>query len=436
MVTENELEGFRRDRYFARSWALLTRDKGWIKPVLLLTLAMLVPFVGWLGLLGYAAEWARLTAWGVNSAPKQKGVRVGECIASGWRVFLVLLVWGIGMGVIGWIVGTVPLLNDLLSFAWSIFCVFLGLVTIVASLRATIYQKFGAGMRLKTIWEMASHDAGGLIRIIGMQIIGGAIVGVVTFFILLTAFMSVMPHIVYVVDMFTEYDYLMSSSMRQSLIIELVTTFLSSMGPAILVMALLENFAGVLLSLLSYTAVGLWMRQFNVPLWGRDEDPLPPFLMDPREQQGSYQQPPQPGYQPAGPGDGNGSQPPAQPQPQAPAAPAPAAPMAPAPLAMPAPAPDPEPPVSGAPAPAPQSAPVEKPAQDEVPVPGEGEPLGSSDEIIEVTPLAVAPTSELPTPSEEPSAPEPPAEGDNPIEETPVPDGDVPEGGSSRQSTK
>ena len=45
MVGESELEGFRRDRYFARSWALLTRDRGWIKPVLLMTVSLLVPFV-------------------------------------------------------------------------------------------------------------------------------------------------------------------------------------------------------------------------------------------------------------------------------------------------------------------------------------------------------------------------------------------------------
>lgn len=419
MVTDNELEGFRRDRYFARSWSLLTKDKGWIKPVLLLTLAMLVPFVGWLGLLGYAAEWARLTAWGVNSAPKQKGVRVGECIASGWRIFLVLLVWGIGIAAIGWVVDAVPLLNDLLSFFWSIFCIFLGQVTTVASLRATIYQKFGAGVRLKTIWKMSSHDAGGLIRIIGMRLIGGAIVGVATFLILFTAIMSVMPQIVYVVDMFIEYDHLMSSSMQHSLIIELVASLLSSMGPAVLVMLLFENFASVLLNLLSYTAVGLWMRQFNVPLWGRDEDPLPPFLMDPREQQGSYQQPPRPGCQPGGPGDGGtGSQSPAQAQPQPHATPT--TPMSPTPLIAPSSASEPESSASVPTEPASQSAPAEKPAQDEVPVPGDGEPLDSSDEVVEVTPLAVAPT------------PDPTVEGASVINRAPAPDGDDPEDSSDR----
>ena len=100
MVSEDELKGFRRDRYLARSWALLTRDRGWVKPVLLMTVAVLVPIVGLLGVLGYALEWARLTAWNVNAAPKQRGVDLGACIKSGWRGFVVMLVWGIVSGVV------------------------------------------------------------------------------------------------------------------------------------------------------------------------------------------------------------------------------------------------------------------------------------------------------------------------------------------------
>jgi hypothetical protein len=71
--------------YFARSWTLLTRAKGWPKTVLLLCVASLVPIVGPLFSLGYIVEWARLTAWGVDAYPKQRGIRIGRCIASGWR---------------------------------------------------------------------------------------------------------------------------------------------------------------------------------------------------------------------------------------------------------------------------------------------------------------------------------------------------------------
>lgn len=44
-------------KYFSHSWALLTRDKGWIKPILVLAIAMFVPIVGPLAVIGYAYEW-------------------------------------------------------------------------------------------------------------------------------------------------------------------------------------------------------------------------------------------------------------------------------------------------------------------------------------------------------------------------------------------
>ena len=69
-----------KEAYYSRSWALLTRDKGWWKILLVAGIASFVPIVGPLGVFGYALEWARLTAWGVDASPKQKDVRVGECI--------------------------------------------------------------------------------------------------------------------------------------------------------------------------------------------------------------------------------------------------------------------------------------------------------------------------------------------------------------------
>ena len=162
------VEGFQRDRYFSRSWALLTRDRGWIKPVLVLAVATLVPIVGPLALLGYALEWARLTAWGVSSAPKQHGVRVGECIGSGWRGFVVAFVWVLAMSLVARLLLMIPLAGGTLYFAWRIFSIFLDMMVPVAMLRATIYQKIVAGLNVRLVWQMATHDVAGLFRILGM----------------------------------------------------------------------------------------------------------------------------------------------------------------------------------------------------------------------------------------------------------------------------
>lgn len=274
-MNDTELEGFRPDRYFARSWALLTRDRGWIKPVLVMAAACLVPIVGLLGVLGYAAEWARLTAWGVTSSPKQKGVRVGACIASGWRVFVVMLGWGLVIALVSGVLSTIPLLGPLLTFAWFVISVALGIMIMVAALRATIYQKIGAGFRISTIWQMVSSDVAGLVRIFGMQMAGAAISWAAGFVVMLLAVMTMLPRLLYYVDYVAEFDAIMSDSMRMSLFFDMIVDFLTVMGPFLIVVSVVSGIISIIMMLLGYTAVGLWMRQFNVPTWGRDEDPLP-----------------------------------------------------------------------------------------------------------------------------------------------------------------
>ena len=274
-MNDTELEGFRPDRYFARSWALLTRDRGWIKPVLVMVAACLVPIVGLLGVLGYAAEWARLTVWGVTSSPKQKGVRVGACIASGWRVFVVMLGWGLVIALVSGVLSTIPLLGSLLTFAWFVISVFLGIMIMVAALRATIYQKIGAGFRISTIWQMVSSDVAGLVRIFGMQMAGAAISWAAGFVVMLLAVMTMLPRLLYYVDYVAEFDAIMSDSMRMSLFFDMIVDFLTVMGPFLIVVSVVSGIISIIMMLLGYTAVGLWMRQFNVPAWGRDEDPLP-----------------------------------------------------------------------------------------------------------------------------------------------------------------
>lgn len=274
MADDTELEGFKSTRYFSRSWALLTKDRGWIKPVLLMTLALLVPIVGCLGVVGYIAEWARLTAWGVNAAPKQRGVRVGECIVSGFRAAIVYIVWSFCIGLIAGIAAAIPLLGGLAAFAWWLFSIFLSVVVMVAVLRATIYQKIRAGLRVKTIWQMASHDTSGLVRIVGIEIVGGVIIGAICTVVLITCFVNLLPQIFYLASYLDQYQAILSTDMQAVLALQLLGSILASVGPAFIIVYLLCGFVGVVLSMLVATAVALWMRQFDVASWGREEDPL------------------------------------------------------------------------------------------------------------------------------------------------------------------
>lgn len=284
MTTEEELQGFRRTRYFARAWALLTRDRGWIKPVLVMTVALFVPIVGALGVLGYVLEWARLTAWGASAAPKQKRVRVGACIASGWRAFVVALVWSVCITFIGALIDHLPLIGGLLSLPWDIFSIFLNLLIMVAVLRATIYQKISAGFRVSTIWRMGTHDVGGLARVLGIICALAACAGVVGAMIGLSSLLSALPELMWAIGSLFSFDsYYLYSYYWGGDVLAVVLRLLSAMGPTILLLLLLAFLSVVLICMMSYTALALWVRQFDVPAWGRDEDPLPPFVDDPAD---------------------------------------------------------------------------------------------------------------------------------------------------------
>lgn len=274
-MTDAELEGFRPDKYFARSWALLTRDRGWIKPVMVMAAATLIPIVGAIGALGYVLEWARLTAWGVASSPKQKHVQVGACIVSGWRAFVVVLCWGIACSLVSAALLLVPLFGPLLTLAWTICSVFVGLMLMVAALRTTIYQKIAAGLRLSTIWEMIKSDVGGLMQIFGMQVAGAAIFWVISGIVTVVAAMLLIPQLLYYADYISEFDAIMSQSMKMSVAFQMIVDMLGALTPALVVTVVLSSMYSVVMMMLGYTAVALWMRQFNVPAWGREQDPLP-----------------------------------------------------------------------------------------------------------------------------------------------------------------
>lgn len=281
MTDNDELEGFRPTRYFSRAWALLTLERGWIKPVLVMAVSLLVPIAGWLGVVGYMAEWSRVIAWGTSAAPKRHGIRVGSCIASGWRAFVVLLVWGICMSIITAVANAVPLFGAILGLAWWVFSFFLSVVIMVAVLRATIYQRIRAGLRVSTIWEMARHDTSGLLRILGMLLVGELVIAAIALVVILTSLASLLPSIFSWVTYLGEYGAIMSHQMRSMMALRIILELLGAFGPGLLVVVVVCGILGIVLGLLGFAAVGLWMRQFDVASWGREEEP-PAVLNAPR----------------------------------------------------------------------------------------------------------------------------------------------------------
>lgn len=280
--------GFERGRYFSRAWSLLTREKGWWKPVAVCAAADLVPVAGPLGVLGYRLEWARLVAWGADVSPKRHGVRVGSCISSGWRGFLVLLVWSLVMGVIGGVCGALPLIGGLLGTLWTICCLYLGMVVSVAELRATIYQKAGAGFSWKNLVELGRRDPSGLLSILGWEMLCYLVIALVGGIVLSVTALSAAPRIIslaselgYYNGGLYGYDYGYGSPYGGSeyyvaqLAMELFFYVIAAFGPTLIVLGLIALVLRNGISMVVYAALGLWIRQFDVANWGRSEEPLP-----------------------------------------------------------------------------------------------------------------------------------------------------------------
>lgn len=275
MSNEANLSGFQKDCYFSRAWAMLTQEKGWWKPVALCALASLVPIVGPLAVFGYCLEWARRVAWGSTEAPSRH-VKVGQLIKSGWRGAVVFLGWNIVAAFVGGILGNLPWVGELLSFTWGVFMIFVGMLVMVAAVRATVYQNFKAGYRAPTLWQMGSHDPWGLLRVWLISLVAGVIVVVVALFLFVPAAIGSIGFFMDLGDYVSGgYGYYMTEAEEARLALEVVGYLFQQFGPAILITAVLALVSGVFVNLLSYCGVALWLRQFNVPAWGRDEDPLP-----------------------------------------------------------------------------------------------------------------------------------------------------------------
>ena len=260
-------------KYFSHSWELLTRDKGWVKPILVLAIAMFVPVVGPLAVLGYALEWARLSAWGVDAAPKQRGVKIGGCLVAGWRAFVVILVWMLLWSVATSVVTAIfaalriRLLSSLLSLAIAVANLLLSLAVMVAALRAAIYQKIGAGLSFVRIYEMVSHDAAGLFKNVAL-IVGG--ICTVSGLLVMSLAMPDILRLVY------EVEYLSATSGSDpSDLLAIVGSILRTVMPASVLIGYVSLVFSVAGNLLLANSIGLWMRQFNVGAWGSPSDPLP-----------------------------------------------------------------------------------------------------------------------------------------------------------------
>lgn len=279
MTNKEELIGFRRDRYFSRALAMLTQEKGWWKPIVLCALAYLVPIVGPLAVMGYGIEWSRRVSWGSTEAPSRH-VKVGDLVASGWRRFVVVFGWTLAALIVGQILPEIPLVGDFLGTVWGIVLIFIDVVFLVAAVRATIYQSFKAGYRVKTLWAMVSKDPWGLMRIWLIEFVISAIENIVALIVLLPSLLGAIPYFIRLFEYIDSYYYYIDDYGAMSILFDALGYLVGQIGGAVLAVIALSLVVKSFSSLLSCCCMGLWMRQFDVPSWGKEEDPLPAGVLE------------------------------------------------------------------------------------------------------------------------------------------------------------
>ena len=260
-------EGFCPKNYLSRSWALLTMHRGWWKAVLALAAASLVPIVGPIGGSGYIYDWGRLTAWGINTAPKQKGVDIGACLKTGLRAVVVAFVYNAIIHILlDIIVSIIPGLESLYPIA--LLCV--SIFASVAALYSTIYQSYAAGFKIKIIWSMVRKDPKGLLRILGMNIVLAALAAVVVVPTVLIPFSAIIVSLIVMAADGYNADVSIAAS-QFATAFETMTRFI----PIFAVVCYIVIIITVVTQMLMTTATGLWMRQFDVPSWKSMNDPIP-----------------------------------------------------------------------------------------------------------------------------------------------------------------
>ncbi|WP_419030337.1 DUF4013 domain-containing protein [Collinsella stercoris] len=275
---------------------MLTRDKGWVKPVLVLTLVGWIPILGQIVLMGYGLEWARLTAWGVDAAPKQRGVDYGKVLSTGGRAFLVSLSLGFVIALVLQVVfpGSLYMLftgltagnavsvatamasGAAMSILTMVASIAMGTFLQAATLRATLYDSFSAGWRLNRLFQMIGRDFGGFLKVLLVTLIGGAISGVYAFVVSLVLMLVVMGGVMSATafvglsgSYMNGWHFLLEQLLRIGagplLLFIVVVIALAFVGSAI----------STAMSLVSMNAMGQWFCRFDVHRWGVSADPLP-----------------------------------------------------------------------------------------------------------------------------------------------------------------
>lgn len=320
--------------YFSAALSDITRSPGWFSKVLRLGLLCLVPIFGIIVLYGYLYGWARDIAWNVHRPLPDRifGNEDGNLYKRGFFILIIAFVFGLIPGIFSAVTGTATSFSFLgLIYGYEMYSasafgsLFMGMIFSlislvlsfavlffiwVGSMRTALYGTLSSGFQIGKIWSMLRYDFTGLLRIFGMYLL------CMTVFIVSITLIGVI--LAFVIGIVT---VLMANS--DAVVVFAVLSILVLLAVFVLVCMFVTVFVEALIA----RALGYWTRQFQVNLWGGQEDPLPferEYAQQRQEQYNAYANPYQGTNGPQGqptwqaPSDQPGQAPYQQPQQQVP----------------------------------------------------------------------------------------------------------------------
>lgn len=273
--------------YFSAAWRDVRNSSGWLAKVAVLALVGLVPVFGQIVAYGYLFGWARDIAWGVHAPLPSRifGNEDGALYRRGFFAFVIALVcslvpWALGMvwGVLTGIGafwsargGFAVALGPTMLMLWLLFAaaVVLSLLFFwVGTMRMSIYGRLAPGFQLGRIWAMMRHDFGGLLRILGMAAFLTVATGVVVW--AATLAITLAGALVGVV-----IGTPMVSTNNPVVLLATVPGLVALVTALVVLCAAFSTAAWAFATALIARALGYWTRQFDVPSWCGQDDPMP-----------------------------------------------------------------------------------------------------------------------------------------------------------------
>lgn len=165
------------------AWEDIKTTPGYAGKLLVLGLIMCVPILNFV-VAGYLLHWSREVPFGGKTPMPAKYV-TGKNFEFGFYAFVIALAVGIVTGIVGMVLGFIPLLGGLAYLAVMVA----GTVAInVMQMRMIMGYTIGDGFNVKDVWDMAKRNWGQLLLVtLVPNIVAGLIVGVVTMVITLFA---------------------------------------------------------------------------------------------------------------------------------------------------------------------------------------------------------------------------------------------------------